>query len=829
MNMKLPKRKYNRSIAGKIIITSLLACAAVALSLYISRFTFSSILSTVDQLSKPNAKIQLVNEIFRKVVTLDQLQRDRLQRSRETPYVPFTREPQQLHEMLDSLRTMSRESPVQVARIDSMKRILDMRERLFMHYAKLRTDLEKNDTLAGQVKNLSTLIAKVRVGMDSNRVKTSRDMKIVVDTIKEEGKRRSLWDRIFVKKKPQTKQVQRQILEELKVRLDTIGIGSNSDSLAKIGNEISAVEKNRIVRRTILSQRQAEINRTGDILIAQLISILNEIEHDELLRAAEKNKRANETVSDALSNIVAVLIIFVVGTGVLVLLIFADIAQSNRYRRQLIAAKEEAEEAGRVKQRFLANMSHELRTPLQTIIGVSEQIRTMPQPPARDVENIYQSSLHLLQTVNEVLDYSRIVSGKYLLEYKPFNMYSLLSEVQEMIKVQAALKHLSLIFEVNAGKDNYYSGDPFRLKQVMLNMLGNAVKFTTEGSVSLTVNEQVGADDRSLFTFVVRDTGIGISAKDLAIVFNEFEQGYEARTNQGTGLGLSIVKAIVEIHGGHINAESETGKGTKFTITIPYERAEAAPETAPDHATVNYEQHVWVVDDDPFILQLCDGILTKHGINHTCFTNAADVLVLPFPDDLGIVFLDIRMGVMDGISLCKKLKERKAPQPMYIALTAQALPDEREALLNQGFDKLVMKPFREHDLMSAVYGSAYEERTGVSLDLSAINTMTGNNAKMTAMVLNGFMKETETDLEGVRACLAANDGHGLAEVLHRLASRCGQVGAMVLADNMRRAEIALRSGESITAQGIEPNVLERDVRALMDALKVSYSAISFPA
>jgi len=820
-------KKNNKSIVVKIVITCLLACGATFLSLYISRFTFKRILSTVDQLSKPNTKIQLVNDLFRNVVELDQLQRHQALKEVPTQYNPFLKESRHLQMMLDSLRGMSLENKTQVVRIDSMKKILYERDLLFLRYIKLHGALVKNDTLATEIKNLSGLIETARSHIDSNLITTSRATKTVIDTLNPEEEKQTLWNRIFSRKKPQARQVQRQVQEELNVRIDTVKIGSSGDSLTKLGMAITKVESNRIARRDLLMKKQAELNRVGDMLIAQLISILKDIEAGEVARAAAKNTMANRLVDNSMNNITIVLVLFVLATVVLVVFIFSDIAQSNRYRRQLIIARDEAEEAGLVKQRFLANMSHELRTPLQTIIGIAEQVKNNPHPKAQDLQNIYQSSHYLLQIVNEVLDYSRIISGKYTLEYKPFNMYTLLMEVKEMISVQLDIKQLTLNYNIQISPDNYYSGDSFRLKQILLNLLGNAVKFTDHGSVSLSVSETTQADNTSVFTIIVADTGSGIKEAELMQVFNQFEQGSNVHKRSGTGLGLSIVKSLVDLHDGTIALDSIIGEGTQFTVTLPFRKADNVVTNPVAYVPVKngYQGHVWVVDDDTFILQLCHTILDKYHIAHTCFSSVEEVLQTPFPQDITVVLMDIRMPVIDGIALCSMLRERNvATQPVYIALTAQALPDEQDAILNKGFDALVMKPFLEQDLLNAIY--MYErvpqkDTAEVLLDLSSVHKMVGDDKEMLQDSLHSFLIETEKDIAAMKESLESKDSQMLADIFHKLAGRFGQLGITQFTDELRSREIALRNGQGIEDALMDINDILGKLYSVTDAIRLA--------
>lgn len=785
---------HNSAIKGKVIIASLLACIAVGASLYISKFTFGKILTTVDSLARPNIKLQLVNTVFKDVVGLDQLQRRQVLDRRAANYNPLLMESEQLQHRLDTLRSMSLQSTTQVVRIDSMKKLLYQRDLLFLKYFKLRTALVKNDTLAGQVGKLGDLIAAAKHNIDKNLVTTRRATKTTIDTIDDESKT-TLWKRVFNKRKP--RQVQKQVEEVLNVRMDTVQMGNSGDSLARIGLSISRIAHSSQSQRDVLQQWQAALNAAGSKLIDQLADILTDIEAEELAHDTQQNAAANKLVRKGVTNITIVLVILIIGIIVLIYRIFADIAQSNQYRRELVTAKEAAEAAGLVKQRFLANMSHELRTPLQTIVGVSEQIRNDIRPQPQALENIYQSSLHLLQIVNEVLDYSRIISGKYTLEVKPFNMQTLLGEVREMIQVQVATRQLTLHYNIAIDGSANYLGDPFRLKQILLNLLGNAVKFTDVGSVTLAVTEYTPEDENTLFTFRVSDTGIGMQPEDLEVIFNEFEQARNAGHREGTGLGLSIVHTMVALQHGTINVASTPGKGTEFTVVLPYTKTDTIVDK-PDVAIARtHAGHVWVVDDDRFILNLCDTILAKYGIAHTCFSSALLALDTPFPADICTVFLDVRMAEMDGVTLCRNLQKRDSTiRPKYVALTAHAFADEQQDILRSGFDDLVVKPFLEHDFMEAIEEQQPAQQP-LYIDLSTIIKMTGRDEEIVTLSLQSFIEECQQDIADARQNLQSGDTEALADTLHKLAGRCGILGLHPLYHTIRGAEVALRTDPNL--------------------------------
>ncbi len=803
MDIKFPVKKYNKSLLSKIVVAFLLACGAIFFSLYVSRDTLGSILGRVKQISEPNEKIKLVNNIFRKIVTLDQQQRIQALKPKDSNYNSFAEDAESLQLMLDTLRTMSNSNSSQLVRIDSMKQILYRRDSLYLNYMKLRSTVVPNDTLTKQVKRLANLIKRNRIKLIATPATTPQATVVKVDTLPVQEEKRTFWNKLFSKKQPKPKQPQKQVAEVMKVQVDTLTLHNRSDSIEKISSIISSVEQNRTHRRASIAITEQELFNSGATLISELLAILNDVEQTEMAEDARHNQIAQAMATKSIDQISRVFVGFIFVMAVLLFFILMDLSGSNKYRKQLIAAKEEAEEAGKVKQRFLANMSHELRTPLQIIIGMSEQVRRTPQPRRQDLDNIHQSSLHLLQIVNEVLDYSRIISGKFAIEPKPFNMHTLITEVCDMTQVQTAINDLTLHCSINIKEDINYLGDAFRLRQVLLNLLGNAVKFTEEGSISLTVTEEPAGNGKVAFTIEVADTGVGIPAADLAVIFKQFEQGNNLHQKPGTGLGLTIVQKLVELQGGTVDVASQQDKGTTFTVHIAYPTTTAAVENGavkkvaqPSHMPA-YKGHVWVVDDDVFILQLCSNILTMHGVAHTCFSLATKALQTPFPPDLGVVILDIRMADMDGFTLCKMLRQRQVVhQPLYIALTAQAMPYEQEDILKSGFDKLVMKPFQEHEFMNALIIAPVPivKRTMPNPNLSSITGLAGGNQQTINTILRSFVAETRHDLVTVRLSLACQDNDTLAETLHKLASRVGQVQMNAVSQELRSIEVAIRNG-----------------------------------
>lgn len=805
-------KKYTRSLYGKIFIAFLLGCTTIIFALRITQNSFRKMLGTVQQLSAPNEKLKLVNSLFRDVVSLDQKQRAQTLRDSNKQYNPFIKESIQLQKRLDTLRALSMSDEGQRMRIDSMKQLLRERDRLFVSYLRLRAQLLNDHELSEQLMMLNTMIAENSTVADSNIITTEKKVTTttivpidsMLETPETQEEKKSIWDKLFGRKKSTPQPLQKLIREELNIRVDTLATIREDSLVARLGAAVQSIEQKRQTGRNILLNRELRLTRAGNMLVSQVLEILQDIEAEELVQAENNTTTAHSLFNNSVDRMNTILACFMTGTALLILLIISDLVRSNRYRRQLVMAKEEAENLGMVKQRFLANMSHELRTPLQAIIGFSEQLKQQQHPAPEDINIIHRSSLHLLQIVNEVLDYSRIVSGSFALDPHPFDMQQLLAEVAGIMRQQAENKGLSLIFTTSISEPLPVTGDAFRMRQILFNLLGNAIKYTAAGQVLFEVTHHTEPGGIA-FRFGIKDTGEGIPEADLERIFLQFEQATTAANS--TGLGLSIVKALTDSMGGSVTAENNADRGALFTVAIVLPAAANLPErlTETSIATVQLNGCVWITDDDPFILKLCTTILEKHHIRYRAFSDplqAADAIP---PPDLVLAMIDIRMPGMSGPELFQLLQQKTGAGVKFVALTAQALPDERDHILEQGFDYLLMKPFMEKDFLEALAIAGHVKnitaarQKNESLNLSAIRIMTGGDEALLRAMLESFAVETAKDLEILEAAVTTNNIASYTEALHRIASRVGQLGDKPLAATIREAEIALRNGGVLSA------------------------------
>jgi len=836
------EKSFYQSIVKKIIAALVIGGVAMFLSGEAIRVGFQEMLETVNKLSQPNVKLKVVNELFHDITKLDQLQKVHALKNPDKPYADFKQSSGSLLKTIDTLRILSAGKIVQIHRLDSMETILHTRNKLFKDYLTLRKDFIRNKALTKRINAVSKYIANIKPKVDSSVITTNQ--KVTTTTIVptetdslvfEQKPKRSFLGRLFGIRKttePMPSAL-KHVEQELKVQVDTVSVAKQDSSLWKVEKMMRRIEREQHQRTTKLMQRELQLLNTENKLHNQLLVIVHSIEAEELMLDKRDIWLATEVVNASYKRINIIIVGFIVIAAILTYLIFIDISRSNKYRKQLIKAKEEAEHLGQVKQRFLANMSHELRTPLQAIIGFSEQVRQQDKPDRAALKAIHQSSEHLLQIVNEVLDYSRIASGKFTFEQQPFDMWQLITEVVDIMKLQADRKDLQLILKTNISKSVFFTGDAFRLRQILYNLLGNAIKFTENGHVILAVR-YTETGETAHFNFEVKDTGIGIPAEEIDQIFHVFEQGNASilHTYGGAGLGLNIVKTLVENQGGAIEVSSKVGMGSIFNVKLPFVKAPMAQLPGSPEKSINpetkFKDKILVVDDDMFILQLCATILNKHGISNVCTTDAASVLKQDWDQSLKLILLDIRMPEINGIELCKALRTRVSKETRIYALTAQALPEEREAILQQGFDGILNKPFREQEMLALIHKQTdYEVKEvaavpvtpAVELDLSSLIKMTGGNKQQLQLILNRFVLDTQYDLELLDVSLKSGLADETREVVHRLAGRTGQCGSKVLFARLHMVELALHKGQPLEDLLEEIVSLQEEIKSLMQQIK----------
>ena len=402
---------------------------------------------------------------------------------------------------------------------------------------------------------------------------------------------------------------------------------------------------------------------------------------------------------------------------------FSDVTDRNRTAALLVAAKEHAEAASRAKSDFLANMSHEIRTPMNGILGMNALLLDsgLNEQQFKYALMAYESGEAMLRVINDILDISKLEAGKVELEVLNFDLAELAGSVIGLLGGRAEENGVTLAVTIDPRLPARFRGDPTRLRQILLNLISNGIKFTRDGSVALSVTPVPGAT-----RFEIVDTGSGIAADALGRLFEKFTQADNSITRRhgGTGLGLAICRELVELMGGRIDVASQLGSGSCFWFEIP--TAALAPESAADPAgdvpsavgSISRHRvlHVLVGEDNPINQQVMRAMLARAGHTMRIVDNGEDVVQAVSEGRFDVVLMDIQMPRLDGLEAARKIRAMEAPKGRIpiIAVTADAMTGARDHYVRAGMDGYLAKPLRFRELVATIESAVLEPFTAAS-------------------------------------------------------------------------------------------------------------------
>jgi signal transduction histidine kinase/DNA-binding response OmpR family regulator len=511
------------------------------------------------------------------------------------------------------------------------------------------------------------------------------------------------------------------------------------------------------------------------------------------------------------------------------------LAASQAMRRAALTAKEHSD----MKTAFLANMSHEIRTPMNGIIGFAELAldHSYLAVQTRDyLEKIRNSAKDLLGILNDILDLSKIEAGKVVLEKIPFDLHDLIMACESAISVRAAEKGIALYIYSEPVIEYRLLGDPTKLRQVLLNLLANAVKFTNTGTVKLLVTAENAETDRVPIRFEVKDSGIGMTAAQTVHVFEPFEQADRSTTRKfgGTGLGLPISKNLVELMGGRLTVESAPGIGSKFSFTLEFELSDQKtgnrgqePGSSEEHRRPVFRGRVLVCEDNTLNQELIRDHLSRLGLEADIMENGRLGLeaVRKSMDKgrpYGLIFMDIHMPVMDGLEASAEIKRLGFPSPI-IALTANVLTQDMRIYRRCGIADLLGKPFTSQELwdcLSRYLGSSAARPSGgagknppAAVDYQAGLAMAGGDRELYEKLRRLFYRENKDFFQTLLPLLARGPGGNTGErnndtitahrMVHGLKSNAALIGAEGLREAAAAVEAPLKGGTNYSREQLE--------------------------
>ncbi|PKP53613.1 MAG: hybrid sensor histidine kinase/response regulator [Bacteroidetes bacterium HGW-Bacteroidetes-1] len=385
--------------------------------------------------------------------------------------------------------------------------------------------------------------------------------------------------------------------------------------------------------------------------------------------------------------------------------------EKEQINQALHEAKEKAELATKTKSIFLANMSHEIRTPLNGVIGLTNILaKTKLNEEQKElVDMVISSGENLLSIINDVLDFSKIEAGQVKIEKNTFSLLCELGKVIKTMQFNANIKGINLLQSLDDNLPRYISSDPVRLKQILINLINNAIKFTQKGHVKLTCKPI--EDKNPMLRFEIQDTGIGISAEAIEKLFKEFSQADSTTTRRfgGTGLGLAISKNLVNLMGGSIGVESEPEKGSVFWFEIPYEIAEKPEkkEAKKNNLSFNTNIKILLAEDNPINQKVAFHSLRQLGLTCDLAINGKEAVAKHAENHYDLILMDVQMPEMDGLEASRIIRSSQAKNPsekpvIIAALTANAFKEDKNNCLEAGMNYYLSKPFKPNELIELI-------------------------------------------------------------------------------------------------------------------------------
>ena len=471
---------------------------------------------------------------------------------------------------------------------------------------------------------------------------------------------------------------------------------------------------------------------------------------------------------------------------------------------ELTQAIEETNKANKTKIDFVANMSHELRTPMNGILGMLQLLQSSEMPAKQEqyAKKAFSSAQSLLQVLNNILDFSKLDSNNVKLEKIPFTLDTIVSNVEDLFSINAQQKGLALNCVVHADRHLTLLGDPIQLNQIINNCIGNAIKFTDKGEVSLTIEVIFQKENEIQLRFSISDTGIGMTQTQSDRVFESFAQGDSSTTRKygGTGLGLTISKQLTKLLGGDLQVKSELGKGSEFLFTLPFTIAEQRAahtnnKKAPLPATVDLPKlaayKALVVDDNKLNQEITSAMLSKFDLNTTIANDGLDAIDKVSAQHFDIVFMDIQMPNMDGLEATKELRAKGYNMPI-IALSAAVEPRDRKAAADAGMDDFLVKPIVFNSLCESLNKHLKKETNMQTINLHKAKQNIDNNESLLETLLTQFVNDNN-DFSNQADILISNDDFiTLIRKVHTLKGLAGTLGLERLQQCAVKTEKMLR-------------------------------------
>lgn len=713
------KPKVNTNLRFKVTAGFGILAIIIMVVVLVSFLNFKRLFHSVEFLSKPEQKEEVLNKIYEDVSA--SLKNIRLYglTGKSDYYNIYLDKTSEIKEQVDILKEKDYIFSYK-PQIDSLENLLALKGKSASNLKQLITKRKTMYSSLDDIRLQSDTVYYPSIEVETTRVEyikaipIKKEVKKVVSKPEKKGFFRRLFsfknkNEVATKEenKPRVKYV-----KSSKIHIDTTMLvkAIPYSNIKEVRKQLNSWGWRNKQIDNIITKEEEDLLHNHDAFTQVIKEILMDLREKEKSEKENNIQKANHVIKKSTFTIGLIGISGVAGCIFFLILISKDIRLSNIYKSKLAREKRRAVQIARNKDKFLTNMSHEIRTPLGAIIGFSEQLDKAPLAPEQKkyLSAIRNSSDHLLSLVNDILDLSKIEAGKMSIEKVSFTLSKVARDVYQNLKIKADEKNLKFFYELDECLKCELRGDPFRLKQILFNLIGNAIKFTYQGCVEFNIKKFSEGPESVVVQIDVIDTGLGIPANKQASIFNQFEQASESDSRKfgGTGLGLSISKNLIQNMGGSIMLESETNKGTKFTVVLPFEKLNVAENLATAYVVPNNQislkgKRILIVEDDPYITLLMKIIFLKHQML-AVFADSGKEGYRKFKDsNFDLVITDMQLPELSGIDLIRTIRKEfpeKGKNIPVILCSANVLNVQKfQDLYKINF---LVKPFKEQELIN---------------------------------------------------------------------------------------------------------------------------------
>ncbi|NMC37451.1 MAG: response regulator [Bacteroidales bacterium] len=591
----------------------------------------------------------------------------------------------------------------------------------------------------------------------------------------------------------------------------------------EIVEDINEVVRQTSTTRDELAQQESQLAVNSSIITAKFYDLITKMENEVFEQIRAKGDAADEIAEKTYR----LLVMLSISGGLLAILVLYIIIRYARnayaYQLALEKSKDEAEKLSRTRELFMANMSHEIRTPVTAISGFTEQLLHEPlnENLNGSLRIIKSSSDHLLRIIDDILDFSKLQNNKLTLEKVHFSIGRLVDEVYALFEKQALSNNTLLSFSLSEDTPPVLLGDPFRLKQIMINLVSNSVKFTRNGNVHFSVGSVGKKEGEIDLLMEFTDTGIGIDESKIDIIFEDFTQAEMSTTRKygGTGLGLSIVKRLVELHQGTIDFRSRKNQGTKIICRLPYLKGDEREVTKEMPSALSIPDPILgmrflIVDDEEYNRLLFKKILNRWKIRFTVSVSGVEALELLKEEKYDLLFMDMRMPGIDGFKTARFIRDemdiKESDMPIVI-VSAAPLSDEWQKYRKAGVNAFLQKPFTEEKLLTTIL-NVMGDHTRVTLsgedemsqeisagtdkiNLKNLIHIAGNDEQFVNQMLASFITSSEKLLDEMQEAAREKRWESLSDLSHKMIPPCRHIGAMDLCSLLSDIEKSAREND----------------------------------